>query len=253
MKHYKCRTKEQKGDTMDLKPKERLVLPLDVGSLDEAKEIIDELKESAGVFKVNSLFTKCGTAVIEEIQKAKCKTFLDLKFHDIPNTVANYARAAARLGVYMFNVHCSGGVEMMKAAAEGAEDEAETMGFDRPLVLGVTVLTSTGRETMNNELRIEGSVEEQVVHLAKLAKKAGLDGVVASAKEVRPIRDACGDDFVILTPGIRPSWSAKDDQKRVVTPADAISNGSDFIVIGRPILNAENRKEAAKKVVEEMG
>lgn len=240
---------------MDLNPKDKLVLPLDIDSLEEAKEIISELKESVGVFKVNFLFTHYGCDVVEAIQEAGCKIFLDLKFHDIPNTVENYARAAARLGVYMFNVHCSGGYEMMKAAADASRDEAEKLGFDKPLVLGVTVLTSIDQKGLNDDLRINGTVEEQVVHLAKLAKKAGLDGVVASAKEVAAIKKACGKDFIALTPGIRPLWSLgkKDDQKRVVTPKDAIKNGSDFIVIGRPILEAKDRKEAADKVLEEMG
>lgn len=243
---------------MELEPKDRLVLPLDIDSLDEAKEIISQLKDTVGVFKVNSLFTRCGCEVIEAIQGAEGKVFLDLKFHDIPNTVANYSRIAARLGVYMFNVHCSGGFEMMKAAADASKDEAENLGFDKPLVLGVTVLTSIDKKGLNDDLRINGTVEEQVVHLAKLAKKAGLDGVVASPHEIEAIKKACGKDFIVLTPGIRPKWSlsAKDDQKRIMTPADAIKKGSDFIVIGRPILEAEKfgmaRKDAAKKVLDEM-
>ena len=147
---------------------------------------------------------------------------------------------------------------MMKAAADAAKDEAENLGFDRPLVLGVTVLTSIDQKGLNDDLRVNGTVEEQVVHLAKLAKKAGLDGVVASPHEIEAIKKACGKDFVVLTPGIRPKWSlsAKDDQKRIMTPADAIKKGSDFIVIGRPILEAEKysmaRKEAAEKVIGEM-
>lgn len=239
---------------MDLTPNQRLVIPLDVEDLDTAKEIIKDLKDNAGIFKVNSLFMHCGCAIVEEIQKAKANVFLDLKFHDIPNTVANYARIATRMGVYMFNVHCSGGHDMMKAAADAAKDEAEKLGFDKPLILGVTILTSIDQKTLSDELRMSGSVEEQVVHLAELAKKAGLDGVVASAKEVAAIKKVCGKEFVVLTPGIRPIWSLgkKDDQKRVVTPADAIKNGSDFIVIGRPILEAEDRAEAAMKVLAEM-
>lgn len=241
---------------MKLTPKQRLVLPLDIDDLDEAKKIISECKEHVGVFKANSIFTRHGAAIVEEIQKAKCKVFLDLKFHDIPNTAASYARAAARLGVFMFNVHCSGGYEMMKAAADAAKDEAEKLGHEKPLVLGVTILTSIDQKAMNDELRIDGTIEEQVVHLAKLAKKAGLDGVVASAKEVAAIRKACGKDFIILTPGIRPAWSEKGDQKRVVTPADAVKNGSDYIVIGRPILEAASygmtRQKAAWKILQEI-
>ncbi|PIN87050.1 orotidine-5'-phosphate decarboxylase [Candidatus Woesearchaeota archaeon CG10_big_fil_rev_8_21_14_0_10_44_13] len=238
---------------MELEAKDRLVLPLDVADIDEANEIISSLKEGVGVFKVNSLFTHCGCDIVEAIQNANCKVFLDLKFHDIPNTVANYSRIAARMGVYMFNVHCSGGLEMMKAAADASRDESEKLGFEKPLVLGVTILTSIDQKSLNDDLRINGTVVEQVVHLAKLAKKAGLDGVVASPHEIEAIKKACGKDFVVLTPGIRPKWSlgAKDDQKRIMTPADAIKKGSDFIVIGRPILEAKDRKDAAKKVLDE--
>jgi orotidine-5'-phosphate decarboxylase len=152
----------------------------------------------------------------------------------------------------MFNVHASGGFEMMKSAADSAKQTAELLGIKKPLVLGVTVLTSLDQQKMNNELRIFGTVEDQVVHLAKLAKQAGLDGVVASAKETRMIREACGNDFLIVTPGIRPLWAAEGDQKRVVTPKDAVANGSDYLVIGRPITGQPDRIDAANKILEEL-
>jgi len=171
---------------------------------------------------------------------------------DRPNTVARAAEVATKLGVSIFNVHTSGGYEMMKAAAEATKKISVTLGIRKPLILGVTLLTSINQEILEKELGIKKRLEEQVVHLAKLAKTAGLDGVVASSWEIKEIRKVCGEDFVILTPGIRPVGKSSDDQKRIMTPREAVKLGADFLVVGRPIRNAANPIEAAKKILREM-
>ena len=230
-----------------MEAKDKIVIALDVDSAEKAKELVSELKDYVGVYKINSLFNEEGPSIVKEIVDNGGKVFLDLKYHDIPNTVANYAKAAAKMGVFMFNVHATGGFEMMKAAADAVKESEH-----KPLVLAVTVLTSIDQEALKNELNVNISVEEQVVSLAKLAKKAGMDGVVCSPKEIKLIREACGEDFVIVTPGIRTAWAATGDQKRITTPKDAVEAGSNFLVIGRPIVKAENRIEAAKKILKEI-
>jgi len=238
---------------MQLTAKERLVLALDVDNFESAEKLVEKLNNYVGVFKVGSqLFTAEGTKVIKMINKKGGKVFLDLKFHDIPNTVARAAEVATKLGVYIFDVHTSGGYEMMKAAAEASKKISLVLGVRKPLILGVTLLTSINQEILEKEIGVKNKLEEQVVHLAKLAKVAGLDGVVASSWEIKEIRKACGEDFVILTPGIRPAGKSFDDQKRVMTPGEAIKLGADFLVIGRPIRNAANPVEAAKKILKEM-
>jgi len=238
---------------MQLTVKERLVLALDVDDFKKAEELVGKLNDYVGVFKIGSqLFTAEGAKVVNMINERGSKVFLDLKFHDIPNTVARAAEVAAKLGVYIFDVHTSGGYEMMKAAAEATKKISLALGIRKPIILGVTLLTSINQEILEKEIGIKKRLEEQVVHLAKLAKTAGLDGVVASSWEVKEIRKACGEDFVILTPGIRPTGKSSDDQKRVMTPQEAIKLGSDFLVIGRPIRNAANPVEAAKEISREM-
>ena len=238
---------------MQLTAKERLVLALDVDDFKKAEELVGKLSDYVGVFKIGSqLFTAEGAKVVNMVNKRGGKVFLDLKFHDIPNTVARAAEVATKLGVYIFNVHTSGGYEMMKAAAEAAAKTSQDLGIRKPLILGVTLLTSINQEILEKEIGIKKRLEEQVVHLAKLAKAAGFDGVVASSWEIKEIRKACGEDFVILTPGIRPTGKSSDDQKRVMTPQEAIKLGSDFLVIGRPIRNASNPVEAAKEILREM-
>ncbi len=186
------------------------------------------------------------------INKAGAKVFLDLKFHDIPNTVKGAAESATKLGVYVFTIHTSGGYEMMKAAADAARETSIKLGIKKPFVLGVTVLTSIDQQVLKKEMGVKKSLKEQVVYLAKLAKSAGLDGVVASPQEIREIRVSCGEDFIILTPGIRPKSRFLDDQKRVMTPKQALKQGADFLVIGRPIRNAKNPVEAAQDILKEM-
>ena len=238
---------------MQLTAKERLVLALDVDDFKKAEELVGKLSDYVGVFKIgNQLFTAEGTEVVNMINEREGKVFLDLKFHDIPNTVARAAEVATKLGVYIFDVHTSGGYEMMKAAAEASKKISSALGLRKPLILGVTLLTSINQEILEKDLGIKRRLEEQVVHLAKLAKEAGLDGVVASSREIKEIRKACGEDFIILTPGIRPAGKSSDDQKRIMTPGEAIKLGADFLVIGRPIRNASNPVEAAKEILKEM-
>ncbi len=238
---------------MQLTARERLVLALDVDNFKKAEQLVGELSDYVGVFKIGSqLFTAEGAKVVNMVNEKGGKVFLDLKFHDIPNTVARAAEVAAKLGVYIFNVHTSGGYEMMKAAAEATKKTSLTLGINKPLILGVTLLTSINQEILEKEIGIKKELEEQVVHLAKLAKAAGLDGVVASSWEIKEIRKTCGEDFVILTPGIRPVGKSSDDQKRIMTPREAIKLGSDFLVIGRPIRNAANPVKAAKQILREM-
>ncbi len=238
---------------MELTTRERLVLALDVDDFKKAEELVGKLSDYVGVFKIGSqLFTAEGVKVVNMVNDKGGKVFLDLKFHDIPNTVARAAEVATKLGVYIFNVHTSGGYEMMKTAAEATKRTSLALGINKPLILGVTLLTSINQEILEKEVGIKKRLKEQVVHLAKLAKAAGLDGVVASSWEIKEIRKTCGEDFVILTPGIRPAGKSCDDQKRVMTPREAIKLGADFLVIGRPIRNASNPVEAAKEILREM-
>jgi len=238
---------------MKLVAKERLVLALDVDNFKKAEELVGKLSDYVGVFKIgNQLFSAEGPKIINMINDRGNKVFLDLKFHDIPNTVARAAEVATKLGVYIFNVHTSGGYEMMRAAAEASEKISLALGVRKPLILGVTLLTSINQEILEKEIGIKKRIEKQVVHLAKLAKTAGLDGAVASSWEIKEIRKACGENFVILTPGIRPAGKSSDDQKRIMTPREAIKLGADFLVIGRPIRNASNPVEAAKEILREM-
>jgi len=239
---------------MDLTVRERLVLALDVDDFKKANELVDKLRDYVGVFKIGSqLFTAEGAKVVNMINEKGGKAFLDLKFHDIPNTVARAAEVATKSEVYIFNVHTSGGYEMMKAAADATVKTSQELGTRKPLILGVTLLTSINQEILEKEeIGIKKRLEEQVVHLAKLAKAAGLDGVVASSWEIKEIKKVCGEDFIILTPGIRPAGKSSDDQKRVMTPQEAIKLGADFLVIGRPIRNAVNPVEATKEILREM-
>lgn len=238
---------------MKLSARERLVLALDVNNFKKAEELVDKLTDYVGVFKIgNQLFTAEGTKVIKMVQEKGGKVFLDLKFHDIPNTVARAAEVVSKLGVYIFDIHTSGGYEMMKAAVEASKKLSFALGISKPLILGVTLLTSINQEILEKEIGIKKSLEEQVVHLAKLAKAAGLDGVVASPWEIKALRAACGEGFVILTPGIRLAGKSDDDQKRTMTPQEAIKLGADFIVIGRPITNATNPVKASQEILKEM-
>lgn len=234
--------------------KDRIIVALDVDSEEKAVELVGSLAEEVGAFKVGlELFNITGPGIFDKLKSAGAgKIFYDAKFHDIPNTVASAVRAAVRNNVWMLNVHASGGCAMMKAAVEAAKDEAGKLGIEPPKMIGVTVLTSIDTMTLSDELRVASSLVNQVVHLAELAKSSGLDGVVASPNEVKYIREVTGPDFLIVTPGVRPAGADVGDQKRIMTPADAILTGSSYLVIGRPITRAENPAEAARTIAAEM-
>ena len=234
--------------------KDRLIVALDVETLADAERMVDRLEGLATRFKIGSqLFTAAGPGAVEAIQKRGAEVFLDLKFHDIPNTVAGAAREATRMGVLMFNVHASGGRAMMAAAAEGAATAARELGGRRPIVLAVTVLTSLDRAALGRELGVADSVEGHVLHLAALAAAAGLDGCVASPNEVGALRTSRGAGWVIVTPGVRPAGSAMGDQSRIATPGAAVSAGAHYLVVGRPITAAPDPARAADAVLREMG
>ena len=232
----------------------RIIAALDVEKRIEAISLVADLRGKVKLFKVGSrLFTAEGPGMIAEISDAGGSVFLDLKFHDIPATVAGAVRAACGLHIFMMTIHTAGGLDMMKAAVDEAAAFADHSGLQRPKLLGVTVLTSMSAEDLAETSGYSGNVEDLVLKRAELAKKAGLDGIVASVREAGRIREALGDGFTIVTPGIRPAGSAAGDQKRIATPRDAIEAGSDFLVIGRPIYQAESPGEAANAILAEMG
>ena len=228
--------------------KDRIIVALDVNTLKEEERLLDILSPEAQIFKIGmELFYSCGTKALDLVKKYDKDIFLDLKFYDIPNTVYAASKAAVRFGVFMFNVHASGGIEMMKRAVEGAEEESEKLGISRPKILGVTVLTSINGEALKRS-GVNKSPEEQVLNLARLTKDAGLDGAVASPEEISAMRKAMGKDFLIVTPGVRPEGSDSGDQKRVATPKEAFERGADYIVIGRPITKAKDPAKAIQSI-----
>jgi orotidine-5'-phosphate decarboxylase len=231
-----------------------LIVALDTSDEQNVKKLVDQLALYVGAFKVGlELYTTLGPSIIRYIQNPGSKVFLDGKFHDIPNTVAGASAAATRHKVWMFNVHCSGGTAMLIAAVNAAQETAAELNIPRPLILGVTILTSIDAKILKSELGIEKELTRQVVYFAQLARDAGLDGVVASPKEIIPIREKLGKEFIILTPGIRPSWAADaQDQKRIMTPRDAISAGANYLVVGRPITQSPNPVEAAQRILDEI-
>jgi len=234
-------------------PKDRIVLALDVDDAALALAIVTELRSDVGLFKIgHQLFTAFGPDLVRKITATGARVFLDLKYHDIPNTVAKASVEAVKLGVSIFNVHALGGADMMRAAGEAAAEAAARAGVPVPIVLAVTVLTSMDEKGLRRELKICRSLPRTVSHLARLAHRSGLDGVVASPQEIRLLRRGISGSFVILTPGVRPAWAAKDDQKRVMTPAEAVAAGADYLVIGRPVLKAPDRREAVQRIIEEL-
>lgn len=233
-----------------LSPRERLIIALDVSTAAEARLLVRELTGAVGAFKIGlQLFTACGPDLVREIVSSDTKVFLDLKFHDIPNTVAGAAAEAARLGVWMFNVHASGGSAMMKRAADSVDKVCSIEQIPRPKVIGVTVLTSSNAETLR-ETGVESDVAKRVTSLAQLAAESGLDGVVASPQETGLIRNTIKrEEFLIVTPGIRPILGTNDDQKRVMTLAAAIAAGSDYLVVGRPVTQAPDKLAAIEAMI----
>jgi len=229
----------------------KLFVALDTDSADDALSIVDELSGLVSSFKIgSSLFTLAGGAVVETLVTNGLNVFLDLKFHDIPSVIAKACVNLAELGVRVMTLHTTGGAEMMKAAADSVR---ELWGDKphRPLLMGVTVLTSLDQRTLTEELSCQRPLKDQVLHLAGLAKRAGLDGVVASGQELEAIKREFGADFKVLVPGVRPT-AAQDDQKRTITPARAVELGADFLVVGRPITKARDPRAAAEQIVRQM-
>lgn len=227
----------------------KIIFALDVNGLAEIDRYAEMLSGKVGMFKVGKeLFTATGPEAVKAVQRHGGQVFLDLKYHDIPNTVAKAMVEAARMGVQLANLHALGGAEMMETAATAVRKE---FGDDRPRLLAVTILTSSTEETLRG-VGIDHPVQDMVVRLARLAQSAGMDGVVASPLEIELIRAACGPDFLIVTPGVRPGFASVDDQKRIMTPAEAVKSGADYLVIGRPIAKADDPRAAADLIADEI-
>ncbi len=232
---------------MDLKT----IIALDFSTREEVMSFLDEFKEPVYAKVGMELFYSCGSSIVEDIKSRGHKIFLDLKLHDIPNTVKGGLKNLGKLGVDMINVHCAGGSEMIKAGLEGLDIASEESGYKRPLYIGVTQLTSTSQDAMNSEQGIEGDVLSSVLRYAKMGKEAGLDGVVCSVHESEEIHKICGDDFLTVTPGIRLADDSSDDQVRIATPKVAKEKGSSYIVVGRSITKSKT-PEATYKHIEDM-
>jgi orotidine-5'-phosphate decarboxylase len=230
--------------------RKKIIFALDVENRADAERWVRLLTVHVGMFKVGKqLFTACGPDIVRLIREQGGEVFLDLKYHDIPNTVAMATVEAARLGATLCNLHALGGYEMMAATRQALDREC--LGKARPKVLAVTILTSSTGETLKG-VGIDLPVPEMVVKLAKLAQSAGIDGVVASPLETSLIREACGKEFLIVTPGVRPSFAAANDQKRIMTPAEAVRAGADYLVIGRPIAAASDPVAACDSIINEI-
>lgn len=240
--------------------KEKIIVALDVEAAVEAREIIEELRGEVGAFKIGlQLFTAAGASFVRAAVENNVKIFLDVKFHDIPNTVAKAAIEVARLGVWMFNIHALGGAEMMRKTVESVREVCDKENLNPPKIIGVTVLTSSDQETLR-ETGIETELNAQVLKLAQLSAQCGLDGVVASPLETGAIRQSVKNDFLIVTPGIRSSkfkvnssesenqFETSDDQKRVMTASEALAAGADYLVIGRPIVQAADRISVVREI-----
>lgn len=233
--------------------KDKLIVALDVPSRQQALHFVDILRDEVGCFKIGmQLYNSEGPDIVRDIQTLGGRVFVDLKFHDIPNTVAQTTKIITQRQAYMFSLHASGGFNMMQVCAQAAQEAAIEYHVPKPMALAVTVLTSMSQKVFEEEMGIQKPIVEQVVYWAQLAQKAGVDGVVASPQEITAIRQAVGDDFAIVTPGVRPLWAASNDQERIMTPKEAIEKGATHLVVGRPITTHRNPKEAARMIVEEM-
>ncbi len=229
--------------------RDKLILALDVSDPEYAVELVDIFTGHIEIFKVGlELYTIAGPSIIEQIHKRDKKVFLDLKFHDIPNTVSKAGIAAARHGVFMFTLHASGGLDMMRRCRDDVVTTCLKENLSRPRIVAITVLTSISNEVLKNEVGINHSMNTHVRHLSGMSLKAGLDGVVASGREAELIRGHCGGGFLIVTPGIRPSWGQPDDQMRTMTPRQALQHGADYIVMGRSILGQPDPLKAVEMI-----
>ena len=235
-----------------MNPSDKLIVALDVPSLKEAEALVKKLSPTVSFFKVGmELFTSVGPDAVHLVHKYKARVFLDLKFHDIPNTVGAACATATRLGVFMMNVHAIGGKNMMISAIQAVHETATKEKLKHPKLLAVTVLTSM-KDVDLKEVGVKNKVVAEVEALAMLTQQSGLDGVVASGQEISLIRAVAGKNFLIVTPGVRPAWASHGDQKRIVTPHTALKDGADFIVVGRPITAHANPLEAAELILKEM-
>ncbi len=237
----------------------RLIVALDVGSEKDALSLVDALKDEVCLFKVGyQLFMEEGPKVVRELRKRGVEIFLDLKYHDIPNTVSEAAVRAMRLGVSFFNVHALGGTEMMRRCVEACREVSIIEDIPVPKILGVTILTHLDQGVVESEIGMTGSVEDNAIRLIRLSLDAGLDGVVSSPEEITGIRKKFGQRPIIITPGVRPSWTSwsaeagRDDQRRTKTPFEAIRDGADYIVVGRPILRSDDPVKAVQKILSEI-
>lgn len=234
--------------------KDRLIVALDISDPEKLHATLERLSGNVSWVKVGmELFYREGPDIIKRLKDQGFNIFLDLKMHDIPNTVERAAANLARLGVEMFNMHCAGGRDMMARAALAAAQSASENGFKPPVLLGVTILTSVAPNIWHDEIRGAMELPEHVIHFAQLAKDAGMNGVVCSPEEVARVKSACGKGFFTVVPGIRPAWATAGDQKRFTTPSQAIVAGADYLVVGRPILEASDPKSAVARILEEMG
>ncbi|PIQ86063.1 MAG: orotidine-5'-phosphate decarboxylase [Candidatus Omnitrophica bacterium CG11_big_fil_rev_8_21_14_0_20_45_26] len=236
------------------KRSDQIIVALDTADLKWAKKLVKLLHKRIRLFKVGKeLYTAWGTEAVKAVRWEGGHIFLDLKFHDIPNTVAGAVREATKQNVFMMTVHTMGGSQMLEAARRAVEETVRRKRVKRrPKLMGVTVLTSINEHELKSELWIERPLQKTVLHLAEMADRAGLDGVIASGRELAVIRRHLGKDLLVVTPGIRPAWATKGDQRRIMTPQKALSLGADYLVIGRPITAAKDPLEAAEKVIEEI-
>lgn len=237
----------------NLSAKDRLVLALDTDSIEEVERLVTLLKDYVGCFKVGpQLFTSCAYEGIDKIKELGGKVYFDGKFHDIPSTVAKAGSNLIKRGVNIFSAHLAGGSKMLNTTVKVARETAKRFEMEPPTILGVTLLSSFGQRTLTEELNVKMNIDEYVSHLTSLARESKIDGVIASASEARKIRKEFSEDFIILCPAIRPTWSVVNDQIRVVTPADAIKSGVDYMVVGRPITSADDPIAAANLILDEI-
>jgi orotidine-5'-phosphate decarboxylase len=246
-------TSQQQKAASDSGYRRRLIVALDHSDPVEAAALVDKLADDVISYKIGmELYHSNGSGLVTRLADRGKHVFLDLKFHDIPNTVAQVSKAVTKLGVTMFNVHAAGGIDMMRRAKDASLEAAATLGKPAPLLLAVTVLTSMDQQAFENDLGFSGRIEDKVLSWACMTQKAGLDGVVASAREAAAIKRVCGESFLIVTPGIRPKDGMADDQQRIMDPATALREGADYLVVGRPITRHKNPVEAARLILREM-